>query len=56
MKAFFNINIRILGILILACPNLIFSETETIVKHNTFFFIKSAMQCEHNNEKNRKHV
>ena len=31
--------------------NLIFSKTETAVKHSSSFLIKSAMQSEHNNQK-----
>ena len=46
-----NIGIPILGALIWACPNLIFSQTEITVKHNSSFLIKSATQSEHNNEK-----
>ena len=37
IKAVFNIEIPILGTLIWACPNLIFSKTETTVKHNSSF-------------------
>ena len=50
MQAVFDIGIPILGTLIWACPNLIFSKTEITVKHNSCFFIKSAMQSEHNNQ------
>ena len=51
IKAVFNIEIPILGTLIWVFQNLIFSKTETTVKHNSSFFIKSATQSEHNNEK-----
>ena len=37
IKAVFNIRTPILGTLIWACPNLIFSKTETTVKHNSSF-------------------
>ena len=47
----FDISKPILGTLIWACPNLISSKTETITKPNSSFLIKSAMKCEHNNEK-----
>ena len=33
IKAVFNIRIAILGTIIWACPNLVFSKTETTVKH-----------------------
>ena len=37
IEAVFNIGIPILGTLTWACPNLIFSKTETTVKHNSSF-------------------
>ena len=46
-----DIRIPILGTIIWACTNLIFSKTETTVKHNSSFLIKSAMQSEHSNQK-----
>ena len=51
IQAVFDIGLPILGTLIWACPNLIFSKTETTVKHNSIFLIKSAMRSEHNNQK-----
>ena len=51
MQAVFDIRIPILSTLIWACPNLIFSKTETTAKQNSSFLIKSAMQLEHNNQK-----
>ena len=42
IEAVFNIRIPILGTLIWACPNLIFSKNKTTVKHNSSFCIKSA--------------
>ena len=51
IQAVCDIRIPILGTLIWACPNLIFSKIETTVKHNASFLIKSAMQSEHNNQK-----
>ena len=50
MQVVLDIGIPILGTLIWVCPNLIFSETETTVKHNSCFLIKLAMQSEHNNQ------
>ena len=50
MQVVLDIGIPILGTLIWVCPNLIFSKTETTVKHNSCFLIKSAMQSEHNNQ------
>ena len=37
IQAVLNIGIPILDMLIWACPNLIFSKTETTVKHNSSF-------------------
>ena len=51
IQAIFDIGIQIFGTLIWACPNLIFSKTETTVKHNSSFLIISAMQSEHSNQK-----
>ena len=51
IQAVFDIGIPIVGTLIWACPNLIFSKTETTFKHNSSFLIKSAIQSEHNNQK-----
>ena len=51
IQAIFDIGIQIFGTLIWACPNLIFSKTETTVKHNSSFLIISAMQSEHGNQK-----
>ena len=51
IQAVFDIGIPILGTPIWTYPNLIFSKTETAVKHNSSFLIKSAMQSEHNNQK-----
>ena len=48
--AVFIIKIPILGTLIWAWQNLIFSETEATGKHNSSFLIKSATKSEHNNE------
>ena len=42
IQAVFDIGIPILGTLIWACPNLILSKTEIIIKHNSSFLIKSA--------------
>ena len=50
IKAVFIIKIPILGTLIWAWQNLIFSETEATGKHNSSFLIKSATKSEHNNE------
>ena len=41
-QAVFDMSVPILGTLIRACPNLILSKTETTVKHNSSFLIKSA--------------
>ena len=40
-KGVFDIGIPILGVLIWACPNLILNKTETTIKRNFSFFIKS---------------
>ena len=42
IQAIFNIGIPILGTQIWACPNLILSKTETNIKRNSIFLIKSA--------------
>ena len=43
MQAVFDSGIPILGTLIWACPNLILSKTETAIKQNSSFLIKSGM-------------
>ena len=42
MQAVFDIGILILGTIIRACPNLFLSKTETTIKRNSSFLIKSA--------------
>ena len=37
----FNISIPVLGTLIWVCPNLILGKTETTIKFNSSFLIKS---------------
>ena len=50
IQAVFDNGIMILGKLIWAWPNVILSKTETSIKPNSNFFMKSAT-CEWNNEK-----
>ena len=42
IQAVFDIDVTILGTLIWACPDLILIKTETTIKHNSSFLIKSA--------------
>ena len=51
IQAIIDIGITTFGKLVWAWPNLIFSKTETAVKHNSSFSIKSAMQSEHSKQK-----
>ena len=51
MQAIFDIGKPFLGTLIWACPNLILSKTEIIIKSNFSILIKLATWCEHNNKK-----
>ena len=56
MHDVFFTRIPILGTLVWAWPSLVFSKTETIVKHNPSFLIKSAIQSEYDNQKMKTNV
>ena len=56
IQAVLDIGLPILGTLIWVDTNLVFSKTETTIKHNSSLFIKSATYCEHNTEEKKINV